>query len=89
MVTEYNYTEVKEDMDKLFDIAETNHIPVKIVRSGSPSVYLISEDDFDSMEETMYLLQNPKNAKHLRKALASKEKVSFNSVEDLRREIGL
>lgn len=87
MVTEYDYIDAKENLDKLFDIAEESHMPVKIVRSGGSSAYVISEDDFDSLEETLYLLSSPKNAKQLRKAIASKEVVRFNSIEDLRRDI--
>ena len=89
MVTEFDYVEAKENLVKLFDMAESNHMPVKIKRKGGSSVYVISADDFDSMEETFYLLSSPKNAKQLRKAIASNDTVRFNSLEDLRRDIGL
>lgn len=47
-----------ETMDRVCD----DHEPIIITRSGQRAVVMISLDDFKAMEETAYLLRNPKNA---------------------------
>ena len=89
MITEYKVAEAKENLDQLLDMANSSHVPIKIIRKKSPSAYVISEEDYDSLEETLYLLSNPANAAYLRRSIKSKKRVRFNSLEDLKHEIGL
>lgn len=42
-----------------------NHDPIIITRNGQQSVVMLSLDDFQSLEETSYLLRSPQNAKRL------------------------
>ena len=47
-----------------------DHQPVVITRErGKPAAVLISLEDFASYEETSYLLQSPRNAERLLKAV--------------------
>lgn len=44
--------------------------PVVITRTDGPSVVLMSLDDYNGLEETLYLLRSPANAARLRASLA-------------------
>ena len=45
-----------------------------ITRSGQASVVMLSLEDYNSLEETAYLLRSPKNAKLLIESIASLER---------------
>ncbi len=47
-------TEVKAKLNELIDSAVTTHDRVTITRHGKPAAVLISVDDLESMEETLY-----------------------------------
>ncbi|QQL46332.1 type II toxin-antitoxin system Phd/YefM family antitoxin [Sulfuriroseicoccus oceanibius] len=42
-----------------------NHDPVVITKKGTDSVVMMSLEDYESMQETAYLLRSPKNASRL------------------------
>lgn len=42
-----------------------DHAPIAITRKGEGAVVMISMDDYQSLEETSYLLRSPKNLKRL------------------------
>jgi antitoxin YefM len=44
-----------------------------ITRNGQQSVVMMSLEDFNSLEETAYLLRAPKNAQRLLEAISSLE----------------
>jgi antitoxin YefM len=48
-------------------------LPSIITRQNQPPVVMISLDDYNSIEETLYLLKSPKNAERLRKAIIELE----------------
>jgi len=46
---------------------------IAITRQRGEGVVLVSQADWDSMEETLYLLQSPANAKRLLESIAQLE----------------
>ena len=52
-------TEVKARLNELIDAAVTTHERVTITRHGKPAAVLISVDDLESMEETLYWQSQP------------------------------
>ena len=53
-------------MDRVCD----DHEPIIITRGGEQAVVMMSLDDFNALEETAYLLRNPKNARRLLESVA-------------------
>ncbi|MBS9535790.1 type II toxin-antitoxin system Phd/YefM family antitoxin [Mycobacterium sp. M1] len=57
---------------RLFPILEqvnADHLPVRIT-SRSGDAVLMSADDYDSWQETVYLLRSPENTRRLMEAVA-------------------
>ncbi len=46
-----------------------DHAPMIITRQSEPPVVMMSLEDFNAWEETMYLLRSPANATKLLKAI--------------------
>jgi antitoxin YefM len=68
------YTAARANLAKTMDRVCDDHEPVIITRSGETSVVMLSLEDFNSMEETAYLLRSPKNAKRLLEAIIELER---------------
>ena len=66
--------DAKADLEKLMDQAVENHEPVIITRDGKPPVVLVSLADWNSAEETAYLLRSPANAARLAESLRQIER---------------
>jgi antitoxin YefM len=69
-----SYTAARANLAKTMDQVCESHEPVIITRSGQDSVVMLSLEDFNSLEETSYLLRSPKNAKRLLGAIADLER---------------
>lgn len=65
------YSYARQNLAKLMDEVVDDCAPIIISRQrkGGAAV-LVSQRDWDSMQETLYLLSNPRNAKMLRKGIA-------------------
>lgn len=68
-----SYTAVRNSLARLMDKVNEDHAPVVITRQkGAPAV-LISLEDFESWQETAYLLHSPAMARRLRRAVSQIE----------------
>ncbi len=69
-----SYSELRQNLASTLDSVTEDHEPVIITRDrGKPAAVLISLEDFASYEESRYLLQSPRNADRLLKAVAELE----------------
>jgi antitoxin YefM len=91
MAIQITYTHARADLSALCDEVIANQEVVIIKRRGAEDVALISAAELDSLMETAHLLRSPRNAKRLLTELARAQgrTVSPQSVEELRREVGL
>lgn len=91
MTIQTTYTQARAQLAALCDEVTENREIVIIQRRGAEDVALIASDELSSLLETRYLLQSPRNADRLLTALmrAQSRAVAPQTVEDLRREVGL
>jgi antitoxin YefM len=65
------YSYARQNLAKLMDEVERDCAPISISRQRKRGgAVLISQAEWDSIQETLYLLSNPKNAQDLRDAIA-------------------
>ena len=62
-------SDARANMKAVLDRVVEDKDPVAITRRGGESVVLISESDWASIEETLYLQRSPANAAHLAAAI--------------------
>jgi antitoxin YefM len=91
MTVEFTYTSAREQLATLLDRVTKDREVVIIQRRGSEDVAMISADELASLTETAYLMRSPENAGRILSALAHalKNQGESQSMDDLRREVGL
>ena len=62
--------EAKKSLDQLIDQVIADAEPAIICNDKGKKAVLLSLNEFNSWQETLYLLSNPANAEHLRKSIA-------------------
>lgn len=64
-----NYTTARNQLAKTMDQVNADHAPVVVTRQTGDPVVIMSLADFNSLQETAYLLKNPSNAERLARSL--------------------
>lgn len=80
-----SYTAARENLANTMDKVCADHDPVIITRKRNQSVVLLSLEDYESLQETAYLLRSPVNAARLSEGIAELEsgKGVLKNLEDL------
>ena len=65
-----SYSEARENLKSVIDEVVASRSPIAITRQRGEGAVLVSESEWASIEETMYLLRSPANAKNLLEAIA-------------------
>ncbi|MDV6348822.1 type II toxin-antitoxin system prevent-host-death family antitoxin [Nitrosomonas sp. Is35] len=68
-----SYTAALANLGKTMERVCNDHAPVIITRKKGASVVLISLEDYQALEETLYLLSSPANARRLLDSIAELE----------------
>jgi antitoxin YefM len=68
-----SYTAARKNLASTMDRVCADHTPVLITRNRGQSVVMLSLADYESIEETAYLLRSPANAKRLFEAIEALE----------------
>lgn len=68
-----SYSAFRKQLAGVLDKVNDNHKPVMITRQNGKPAVVMSVEDFQSYEETAYLLASPKNAERLNQAIAEIE----------------
>ena len=63
--------QASHDLDRLIDRVIANVQPTILCNDKGSKAILISLDEFSAWQETLYLLSNPFNAKHLLNSIQS------------------
>ena len=67
------YSNVRKNFANIIEKVCDDHDPVIITRKNSKSIVMMSLEDYNAIEETMYLLRSPANAAQLRASIAEFE----------------
>ena len=64
------YTESRARYAEVLDQVVNDREEIVITRQGHESVVIMALDEYESLMETVYLMQSPANACHLRESIA-------------------
>ena len=64
-----SYSESRKNYASVLDSVVDDREEVVITRAGHEPVVIVSLDEYESLKETAYLLQNPANARRLLSAI--------------------
>ncbi|HYB35314.1 MAG TPA: type II toxin-antitoxin system Phd/YefM family antitoxin [Mycobacterium sp.] len=81
--------EAKDKLSALVDEAESTHEIITITRHGRPAAVLMSADDLESLQETVFWLSQPGIREDIAEAEREYAEGSTISGDDLRSEFGL
>ena len=65
-----SYSEARENLKSVIDKVVADRAPVTITRQRGEGAVLVSESEWASIEETLYLLRSPANARELLASIA-------------------
>ena len=80
-----SYSAVRKDLSNTMEKVCDDHSPIIITRKNARSVVMMSLEDFNSIEETAYLLRSPANADRLHKSIKQVEEgktISHGLIEE-------
>jgi antitoxin YefM len=83
-------SEARKRLFPLLEQVNTDHQPVRITSKAGDAV-LMSADDYDSWQETVYLLRSPENARRMMEAVArdkAGDSALTKSIDELREMAG-
>lgn len=80
------FSEARAGLKTVMDDVCKDHAPTVITRVSGEHVVMLSLADFNSMEETIYLLRSPKNASRLMESIAQLESGKAQIRELIRNE---
>ena len=81
------YTNFRQNLKSFLDNVFSNHDPLFVKRTNGEDVVVLSQSDYNSMQETLYLLGNPNNARFLSESIKEVEegKTVKYSLSDLKK----
>ena len=71
------YSDVRKNFADIMEKVCEDHDPVIVTRENLKPVVMISLQDYNAIEETMYLLRSPANAAQLRASIAEFDAGNF------------
>ena len=83
-MTHIPYTEFRRHLVKYMEEACDSRAPLHVTRQNARSVVVLSEEEYDSIIETLHLLRSPLNAEHLMRSIADADagKLSQDDIAD-------
>ena len=70
-MTHVSSTQLRQSLAKLMDQVCDSRAPLHVTRQNARSVVMISEDEYESMLETLHLLRSPANSARLLRSMRS------------------
>ena len=76
------YSNFRQNLKSFIDSVLSTRAPLFVSRSKGEDVVLIPKDDYESMQETLYLLSSSKNAERLARGIKE-----YDENKGIRREL--
>ncbi len=83
MLDYVTYSDFREHLKEYLDQVCDNSEPLRVTRRSGKRVVILSEEDYQSLDATAYLLSSPANAKRLKSALKSKKGTTYKNAKEL------
>lgn len=87
--THVSIADARANLRDLMDRVQNGHARFTITRNGEPGAVLISQDELDSLEETLDILSDPEEVAAIRQGMAEADRGELHPLEDVLRELGL
>ena len=68
-----SYTKARQTLAELMRSANADHAAVHVTQKSGDDVVIVSKTDYDALQETLYLLSSPANARRLNEAISELE----------------
>lgn len=68
------YSNFRKNLKAFFDEVFSSRSPLFVTRSNGEDIVVMSRADYESMQETFYLLKSPRNAARLQAGIREFEK---------------
>lgn len=68
-----SFSDTRANLKAVMDRVVADRVPVTITRQKAEGVVMVSQSEWESIEETLYLLRSPKNAARLLEAIRGLE----------------
>jgi antitoxin YefM len=65
-----NFSEARNNLKDVLDKVAEDHVATIIKRRDAEDAVVMSLSDYNALQETMYLLSTPANARHLMESIA-------------------
>lgn len=76
-----SYTSLRKGLSNFMDKIARDREVLHISRKGHDSMVMLSEEDYNSMQETLYLLSSPNNAARLNESTEQAKNKEFVEVD--------
>jgi len=83
------FTEARARLTQLLDEVETRHEHLVITRKGRPAAVVLSPEEWDSIEETLEILQDEATLGDLRESELDVRAGRLSGLDEVQRELGL
>lgn len=68
-----SYSDTRANLKAVMDRVVADKVAVAVTRQNGESIVMVSQSQWDSIEETLYLLSSPRNAERLLEAVRGLE----------------
>ena len=76
-----SYSSLRKTLSSVLDEVEKNHVTYHVTRKNHDNIVIITEEDHNSLHETLYLLSNPINAERIKESVQQAQKGQFKAVD--------
>jgi antitoxin YefM len=76
-----SYSNFRKNLAEIMEDVNKNAETYRITRRNAASMVVMSESDFDSLKETLFLLSNPANSAHLEESVEQFNRGEFVEVD--------